>query len=186
MNMLLTLVWIAVWLSGLGVLGLFGAWLYMLRKTRDLPARADVGLSGAQREYTAPNTIAQRPQEMRGDFYNAEARQRTVGTLTIITETPQRTVELKAGECIIGRVLSPKHNVMIGLSERSVSGRHAHFTARNGQYYLRDTSTNGTYVMRQGKEIPLPTGQDFQLYDGDVVRFGMVVRTTFNLPDARR
>ncbi|TQV76415.1 type VI secretion system-associated FHA domain protein TagH [Aliikangiella marina] len=50
--------------------------------------------------------------------------------------------------------------------ERFLSGCHSQIVFENGNYYLIDTSTNGTYVNNSGE--PLGKGNKVQLKDGDL------------------
>jgi predicted component of type VI protein secretion system len=54
--------------------------------------------------------------------------------------------------------------------ERFVSGRHAAIEHRGGLWWLRDVSTNGTYVNNDTE--PLGPDQTHQLTDGDRLRIG--------------
>jgi type VI secretion system protein len=54
--------------------------------------------------------------------------------------------------------------------ERYLSGKHARVDFRAGQYYLVDTSSNGTYV--NGAQVPLGKFRDYAMKDGDYVRIG--------------
>jgi type VI secretion system FHA domain protein len=54
--------------------------------------------------------------------------------------------------------------------ERYLSGKHARIDFRAGAYILVDTSSNGTYV--NGAQVPLGKYHDYQLKEGDYLRFG--------------
>jgi len=54
--------------------------------------------------------------------------------------------------------------------ERYLSGKHARVDFRAGQYFLVDTSSNGTYL--NGAQVPLGKFRDYAMKDGDYVRIG--------------
>ncbi len=54
--------------------------------------------------------------------------------------------------------------------ERYVSGVHAEIVYRDGAYYLRDVSTNGTFV--NGMPEPIGNGMEHRLADGDEIQIG--------------
>lgn len=55
-------------------------------------------------------------------------------------------------------------------SERFLSSRHCAITCESGQYYLVDTSTNGTYI--NGTPEPVGKGGAIPLNDGDTIELG--------------
>jgi pSer/pThr/pTyr-binding forkhead associated (FHA) protein len=60
----------------------------------------------------------------------------------------------------------------------SISRRHAEISYANGQYFVRDLgSTNGTFV----NEVRLQPDSAQALKPNDVVRFGTIVKFTFNV-----
>ncbi|MEL7332870.1 MAG: FHA domain-containing protein, partial [Cyanobacteria bacterium J06560_2] len=68
---------------------------------------------------------------------------------------------------VLGRDLSGVPNAIpLTLDAPSVSRHHASLTEENGQYVLRDRSTNGTYLNRQRITTPRP------LSDGDIIQIG--------------
>lgn len=52
--------------------------------------------------------------------------------------------------------------------DRVISGTHASIRFANGEYYLRDTSTNGTLL----NSVELSRGDERPLHNGDVLRIG--------------
>jgi len=54
--------------------------------------------------------------------------------------------------------------------EKYVSSHHALILCRGGNYFLRDTSTNGTYI--NGSPQPVGNGVEQQLFDGDRIQIG--------------
>ncbi len=54
--------------------------------------------------------------------------------------------------------------------ERFISSRHSQITCQNGQYYLTDLSTNGTFL--NGSHEPIGKGNKVALNDGDTFSFG--------------
>jgi type VI secretion system protein len=54
--------------------------------------------------------------------------------------------------------------------EKFVSGSHAVISCRGGTYYLRDLSTNGTFV--NGSAQPIGNGMEQPLSDGDLLQIG--------------
>jgi type VI secretion system protein len=54
--------------------------------------------------------------------------------------------------------------------EKFVSGLHAEISCRNGVYYLRDVSTNGTFV--NGSPQPIGNGREQPLEEGDRLQIG--------------
>jgi type VI secretion system FHA domain protein len=54
--------------------------------------------------------------------------------------------------------------------EKFISGKHCVVTCRNGNYYLSDVSTNGTFV--NGSTQPIGNGMEQPLREGDRVQIG--------------
>lgn len=54
--------------------------------------------------------------------------------------------------------------------DRVISSRHAEIFARDGQFRVKDTSTNGIFI--NGATAPLGKGEEAALNDGDRLRFG--------------
>lgn len=66
-----------------------------------------------------------------------------------------------------------------------VSGSHASILCQNGEYYLIDTSSNGTYVNNMPQ--PIPTGEPRLLTDEDQIAFGSYkVEVSLKQKDAQR
>jgi len=56
--------------------------------------------------------------------------------------------------------------------ERYISAHHAEIEHRAGDWWIRDTSTNGTFV--NGSRQPLGPGRRHQISDGDRIRIGTI------------
>jgi type VI secretion system protein len=68
----------------------------------------------------------------------------------------------------IGR--APDNDWVLPDPKRLVSGHHCEITYRGGNYWLKDTSTNGVYV--NDAEEPVASGSPVPLQDGDRLRLG--------------
>ena len=68
----------------------------------------------------------------------------------------------------IGRALD--NDWVLPDPEKFVSSHHAQILFRGGAFYLRDTSTNGTFV--NGSPQPVGSNMEHQLNDGDRVQIG--------------
>lgn len=178
---LLIFVRIVAWFSVVTTLILLAVWGYYMWNNRTLPERIEIANKGSAFPSTKPQTLSRRTNEMQATIEAATTNRTMVGSLVILTEAPQRTVTLYAGETVIGRVLNISQNITIGLAERSVSSQHARFRTDGNRFFLRDLSRNGTFVYHHGQERKLETGEEIELYDGDTVRFGMTVEAMFNL-----
>ncbi len=72
---------------------------------------------------------------------------------------------------VIGR--SAKMSLRLPDPERIVSSKHADITFRDGQFFITDSSTNGTFV--HGSETPLQTGSAVPVAQGDQFQIGRYV-----------
>lgn len=81
-------------------------------------------------------------------------------------QAPSSTIGVAGGT--IGR--SPGNDLVLPDPDRWVSGQHVRIQFRDGAFFLRDTSTNGT-VINHGAE-PLRQGQETMLRDGDELTIG--------------
>ena len=68
----------------------------------------------------------------------------------------------------IGRALD--NDWVLPDPEKFVSSHHVLVLCRGGTYFLKDTSTNGTYV--NGSPQPVGNGMEQQLFDGDRIQIG--------------
>jgi type VI secretion system protein len=81
----------------------------------------------------------------------------------------QASFVLGEASCSIGRALD--NDGALPDMSRYLSGRHAHIHFRGGEYFLEDTSSNGTYV--NDSVAPLGRrGSRVLLHAGDVLRLG--------------
>lgn len=70
--------------------------------------------------------------------------------------------------CSIGR--APDNNFVLPDEDRIVSHQHATIYFENGNYYLSDNSTNGTFINRAPD--PVGRGHSVKLNDGDTISIG--------------
>ncbi|MBI2379789.1 MAG: type VI secretion system-associated FHA domain protein TagH [Gammaproteobacteria bacterium] len=84
--------------------------------------------------------------------------------------TPGQVAEksLASGSLCIGR--APDNDWVLPDPERLVSGRHCQIHQAQGEYFVTDTSTNGTFFARSGQR--LARGAAERLVDGEVLRLG--------------
>ena len=68
----------------------------------------------------------------------------------------------------IGRALD--NDWVLPDPEKFVSSHHAQILCRGGSYFLKDTSTNGTYI--NSSPQPVGNGMEQQLFDGDRIQIG--------------
>ena len=68
----------------------------------------------------------------------------------------------------IGRALD--NDWVLPDPEKFVSSHHAQILCRGGNYFLKDTSTNGTYI--NSSPQPVGNGMEQQLFDGDRIQIG--------------
>ncbi len=68
----------------------------------------------------------------------------------------------------IGRALD--NDWVLPDPEKFVSSHHAQILCRGGNYFLKDISTNGTFV--NGSPQPVGNGMEQQLFDGDRIQIG--------------
>jgi type VI secretion system protein len=66
----------------------------------------------------------------------------------------------------IGRALD--NDWVLPDPDKFVSSHHAQILCRGGNYFLKDTSTNGTYI--NGSPQPVGTNSEQQLFDGDRIQ----------------
>jgi hypothetical protein len=89
----------------------------------------------------------------------------------------------------IGRFYSPENGVLVALDEKSVSRKHATFTADEAvrEYYVKDTnSAFGTSIMVNGVFEPLTAEKQERVYNEDVLQFGNAVTVRVILPTETR
>jgi type VI secretion system protein ImpI/type VI secretion system protein len=92
----------------------------------------------------------------------------TLSVLRCPDAVPPETKRVSGGEFRIGR--GPDNDWIMPDPERLLSKKHCIIAFRNGGWAIADTSTNGTFLNRDGE--PLGQGQVRALTDGDRIRFG--------------
>lgn len=91
-----------------------------------------------------------------------------------IVKLPEGAVDTKATHTFalqggtIGR--SPDNDWILEDPERFISSQHSQISFENGQYYITDLSTNGTFP--NGAAEPIGKGNTIQLNDGDKFALG--------------
>jgi hypothetical protein len=106
------------------------------------------------------------------------------GQIVVVSGLVNRdTFPLPANQFGIGRFRNDAEKILVALDERSISRRHAAFSADGpGLYYLTDThSTYGTFLRKGAMFEQLRPGQQERLFNGDEVRFGQRVTVRFEL-----
>ena len=78
------------------------------------------------------------------------------------------TITIGHEDCSIGR--APDNDFVLADADRIVSHRHATVFYKNGNYYLSDNSTNGTFINHAPE--PVGRGHSVQLHDGDTITIG--------------
>lgn len=78
------------------------------------------------------------------------------------------TITIGHEDCVIGR--APDNDFVLPDADRIVSHRHATVFYKDGNYYLSDNSTNGTFINHAPE--PVGRGHSAQLYDGDTITIG--------------
>lgn len=66
----------------------------------------------------------------------------------------------------------------VTIEDQYVSPQHCRISLRNGSYYIEDlASTNGTRIIRQGQQIPVPwlLRNGLKLEPGDKVKIGRTI-----------
>jgi type VI secretion system protein ImpI/type VI secretion system protein len=92
----------------------------------------------------------------------------TLSILRCPDAVPPQTKQVSGGEFRIGR--GPDNDWVMPDPERLLSKKHCIIAYRNGGWAIADTSTNGTYLNRDGD--PIGAGQVRALADGDRIRMG--------------
>ena len=91
-----------------------------------------------------------------------------------ITKLPDGAVDTKSTHTFaqqggtIGR--SPDNDWILEDPEKFISSQHSQITCENGQYYITDLSTNGTFS--NGAPEPIGKGNTVKLNDGDMFALG--------------
>lgn len=80
----------------------------------------------------------------------------------------ERAITLDEDGCSIGR--APTNDLVLTDEDRIVSHQHATIFYENGQYFLSDNSTNGTFVNHAPTAVG--RGQSVLLNDGDTISIG--------------
>ncbi|WP_137181641.1 type VI secretion system-associated FHA domain protein TagH [Roseomonas sp. AR75] len=92
----------------------------------------------------------------------------TLSTLRCPDSVAPETRSTGGGEFTLGR--APDNSWVLADPDRHLSKRHCVLAFRNGGWQIADTSTNGTYLNREGD--PIGQGQVRDLRDGDRIRLG--------------
>lgn len=92
----------------------------------------------------------------------------TLSVLRCPDSVPPETKRISGGELRIGRGLD--NDWVMPDPERMLSKKHCVIAYRNGGWAIADTSTNGTFLNRDGE--PVGQGQVRALADGDRIRIG--------------
>lgn len=112
------------------------------------------------------------------------------GKMTVLAGLPNTDeLPLPNNNFIIGRYYHPENNIHIALDEKSMSRRHAQFQGDDSrrEYTLTDTNSSYGTALRVGDKLqPLPPGQKFRIYNGDIIQFGQQVTVRFVLPGDSR
>jgi len=113
-----------------------------------------------------------------------------VGKLVVLSGLPdQLEVNLPGMEFGVGRFYNQERKVLVVLDEKSISREHAFFqyNAQLEQYFLTDKSSSyGTYILANNQFDPLTPEQPKQIFNGDVVQFGNLVKVRFLLAGGTR
>jgi pSer/pThr/pTyr-binding forkhead associated (FHA) protein len=113
-----------------------------------------------------------------------------VGKLVVISGLPdQLEVNLPGMEFGIGRFYNQERKILVVLDEKSISREHAFFqyNAQIEQYFLTDKSSSyGTYILANNQFDALTPEQPQQIFNGDVVQFGNLVKVRFILAGGTR
>jgi hypothetical protein len=112
------------------------------------------------------------------------------GKMAVLSGLPNGDdIPLPNNNFIIGRYYHPENNIHIALDEKSISRRHAQFQGDDTrrEYSLIDTNSSYGTALRVGDKLqPLPPGQKFRVYNGDIIQFGQQVSVRFVLPGETR
>lgn len=110
------------------------------------------------------------------------------GTMTVLEGIPGTTeIRLPKSSFSLGRFYNPDEDILIALDERSISRRHAYFSAEGNNFYLTDIgSSYGTAIYMNDTYVNLSPDQREQVYNGDVVLFGNTVKVQLRLPGQTR
>lgn len=96
-----------------------------------------------------------------------------------------KEIPLPSSDFAVGRFVNEEHGVTMAMDEKSVSRKHAVFTADEAirEYYLMDTgSTYGTFINKNGRFEQLPANIQMRVYNEDIVQFGSNIRVRLLLP----
>lgn len=112
------------------------------------------------------------------------------GKMVVLNGLPNNDdIPLPNNSFIIGRYYHPENNIHVALDEKSISRRHASFQGDDTrrEYTLTDTNSSYGTALHVGDKLqPLPPGQKFRIYNGDVIQFGQAVTVRFVLPGEGR
>jgi pSer/pThr/pTyr-binding forkhead associated (FHA) protein len=127
---------------------------------------------------------------LRADPAPAPAMIGEVGRLVVLSGLTDMTeINLPGAEFGIGRFYNQERKVLVVMDEKSISREHAIFqyNPQLQQYFLTDKSSSyGTYILVKDQFEPLPPEQPQQIFNGDVVQFGNMVKVRFLLAGETR
>jgi pSer/pThr/pTyr-binding forkhead associated (FHA) protein len=125
-----------------------------------------------------------------GNTTSSSALISEIGKLVVLSGLPdQLESNLPGLEFGIGRFYNQERKILVVLDEKSISREHAFFqyNAQLEQYFLTDKSSSyGTYILANDKFDPLTPDQPQQIFNGDVVQFGNLVKVRFILAGGTR
>lgn len=140
---------------------------------------------------TSPRGASNAPNTMGGignDFTDSMQTGGFQGTMTVLEGIPGTTeIRLPKSSFSLGRFYNPDEDILIALDERSISRRHAYFSAEGNNFYLTDIgSSYGTAIYMNDTYVNLSPDQREQVYNGDVILFGNTVKIQLRLPGQSR
>src|SRR5262249_15181285 len=113
-----------------------------------------------------------------------------IGKMVVLSGLPDlMEVNLPGTEFGIGRFYNQERKILIVLDEKSVSREHAMFqyNPQINQYFLTDKSSSyGTYILVSDQFQPVAPEKPQQLFNGDVIQFGNLVKVRFILSGGTR
>jgi pSer/pThr/pTyr-binding forkhead associated (FHA) protein len=154
-----------------------------------VPPTTNPNLRAASPPRPAPAAPPPTPT-MLGEAPAASSLISEVGKLVVLSGLPdQLEVNLPGMEFGIGRFYNQERKILVVLDEKSISREHAFFqyNPQIEQYFLTDKSSSyGTYILANNQFDPLTAEQPQQIFNGDVVQFGNLVKVRFILAGGTR
>lgn len=161
-------------------------WILLNRSARHAGRRGKI--SPAMPTSPRGATGALSNNNMSGNYSDSTQTGGFQGMMTILEGMPGTSeIRLPKNSFGLGRFYNPDEDILIALDERSISRRHAYFSADGDFYYLTDTgSSYGTAIYMNDAYVNLSAGQREQVYNDDVALFGNTVKVQFRLPGQSR